>query len=336
MLGSTAKKWRLLRQWTARYPMWCAWQVTYRCNFRCGFCGYWQDPRGAESEPSADQIGQACRKLDKLGTMLISLAGGEPLLRADIVEIVRKVARFHIPFITTNGWLLTPELARQLFQAGLWGVSVSIDYADPAMHDKRRGAKGAFDRAVRALDYLTAARVHRWQRVNVMTVLLHDNLDHIEPLLRLAARHDAYLMVQPYGMLKTGHDLFCCRQEGVSQRLLNLRQRYRNFLSNPHFLSRFDEALNGGVAGCRAGSAFFSIDSLGEVSSCVEPCATPVGNIYQDDGQVLMRRLRQQARGNNCRQCWYNCRGEVEMLYRPLGLARSLPTLLFDRGRARC
>jgi MoaA/NifB/PqqE/SkfB family radical SAM enzyme len=333
-VSSTTKKWRLLRTWTARHPMWCAWQVTYRCNFRCGFCGYWKDPLGAEPECSLDQIALACRKLDKLGSMFISLAGGEPLIRTDIVPIVEVVARYHVPFITTNGWFVTPQLARRLFQAGLWGVSVSIDYADPAMQDKRRGMPGGFNRAVRALQYLQAARVHPWQRVNVMTVLLHDNLDHIEPLLQLAGRHGAYLMVQPYGMLKTGNDAFRCRHANVAQQLLHLKQRYPNFLSNRHFLARFDEALDGGVPRCRAGSAFFSIDSLGEVSICVEARTQPVGNVYHDGEQVLMRRLRRAGRRNPCTQCWYNCRGEVEMLYHPLGLMRSLPTLLFDRGRA--
>ncbi len=334
MISATNKKWRLLRQWTARYPMWCAWQVTYRCNFRCGFCGYWCDPLSTAPEPTVEQIDRACGKLDKLGTTFISLAGGEPLIRDDIVEICHRVARFHISFVTTNGWYLTPELARQLFEAGLWGVSVSIDYADPAMHDKRRGVEGAFERAVRALDYLQAARIHRWQRVNVMTVLLHDNLDHIEPLLQLAARHGAYLMVQPYGVLKTGNPLFRCQQEGVSQRLLELKSRYGNFLSNKVFLRRIDEALNGGVSGCRAGTAFFNIDSLGQVTICVERRAQPVGNLYDDDEQDLIRRLRRDGKANHCQRCWYNCRGEVEMLYHPVGLMRSLPTLLFDRGRA--
>ena len=40
------------------------------------------------------------------------------------------------------------------------------------------------------------------------------------------------------------------------------------------------------------------------------------------------------ARGNTCRDCWYNCRGEVECLYRPVSLLKSLPTLLFDHGKA--
>jgi len=334
MLTSTQKKWRLFRAWSGRHPVWCAWQVTYRCNFRCGFCHYWRDPMGAMPEQTIAQIRCGSRKLARLGSLLISIAGGEPLVRPDVVEIVRTIAEFHLPFLTTNGYLATKALAREMFAAGLWGVSVSIDYADPQRHDRARGMRGAFERAVRALDYFSEARRHDWQRVNLMCVLLHDNLDDIEPLLELAARHGAYFMIQPYGVRKTGSRRFVHEQDGVSGRLLDLKRRYRNFLSNEVFLSRFDEALNGGVPDCRAGQAFFNIDSLGDIAICVEERPRPVANLYRDSIRDIVDRLSRSARCNTCTACWYNCRGEVEMLYKPVSLLNSLPLILFDRGRA--
>jgi MoaA/NifB/PqqE/SkfB family radical SAM enzyme len=332
VLSSTQKKIRLFRAWSSRHPVWCTWQVTYRCDFRCGFCGYWKDEAANEPEQTLDMFREGSRKLAKLGSLLISLAGGEPLLRHDIVDICRAVCRFHLAFITTNGYYVTPTLARDLFGAGLWGVSVSIDYADPAKHDKRRGVKGAFARAVRALQWLSEARIHPWQRVNLMCVLLHDNLDQVEPLIRLAAEHDAYFMVQPYGQRKTGSGHFV-HGMGVSETLVELHCKYRNFLSNRYFLSRFDEALNGGVPGCKAGTAFFNIDSTGDIAICVERRGGAVANLYRDAASVIVQRLRGAARRNTCRDCWYNCRGEVEMLYDPVAIFRSLPTFFFDTGR---
>jgi len=313
--------------------MWCAWQVTYRCNFRCGFCHYWRDPMGHAPEQTLEQFDVGSRKLAKLGSIFVSLAGGEPLLRKDIVEIARLVSRYHVAFLTTNGWEMTPELARDLYRAKLWGVSVSLDYADPDRHDRRRGMPGSFERAVRALTYLRAGTRWPWQRVNVMTVLMHDNLDQIEPLLRLAADYGAYLMIQPYSFRKTGSHRFAHVNGPVSPYLLDLKRRYRNFLSHPIFLSRFDEALNGGVPNCQAGRAFFNIDSTGDISICVEERHQPVANLFREHEQVIIRRLKAQARRNTCTDCWYNCRGEVEMLMRPWSLALSLPTLFFDRGQ---
>lgn len=332
-LSSTHKKWQLLRTYAGRYPMWCAWQVTYRCDMRCGFCNYWKDPAGKLLEQTVADIAKGSRRLAGLGSLLISLAGGEPMLRDDLPEIVRQVARWHMPFVTTSGSNVTAGKARQLMRAGLLGVSVSLDYADPAQHDRRRGRSGCFDQAVRALDYFSRARIHRWQRVNVMTVLLHDNLSQVEELIRLARAHDAYLMIQPYGQLKTGSDKFHHQGQSASQHLLSLKSRYPNFLSNPVFLSRFDQALDGGVPNCKAGRAFFNIDSTGNVSICVETRHRPVGNLYRDHIRDIVRSLRSGSLSNHCQACWYNCRGEVEMLYRPWSLWKSLPTLFFDTGQ---
>jgi len=326
------KKWRLFRAWSGGHPVWCSWQVTYRCNFRCRFCNYWALAAPSSAEPPVSAYAEGARKLAGLGTLLISLAGGEPLLRTDLAEIVAAVGRYHFPFVTTNGWLITPRAASDLMRAGCWGVSVSIDYADAARHDARRGMVGAWEQAWRAVELLSAARVWAWQRVNVIAVLMDDNIDDMGPLLEMAAARGSYFMVQPYGLLKTGSPAYAHRDGRVSPRLLALRRRHRNFLSNPHYLGRFDRFLSGGVAGCLAGRAFFNIDETGDVAVCVERRDRPVANLYRDGVGEIVRRLRAAGRDNRCRGCWYNCRGEIESLYRPYGLIRSLPTLLFDRG----
>ncbi len=333
MFSPTQKKWRLFRAWSGRHPVWCSWQVTYRCNFRCRFCHYWADPLGRQAEPDVARYADASRKLAGLGTLMVSLAGGEPFLRADLPEIVAAVGRYHFPFITTNGWFVTPAVADAVMANGCWGVSVSIDYADPARHDDRRGSPGAWAQAWRAVEALSAARRHRWQRVNVLAVLMEDNLDQLEPLAEMAAERGAYFMVQCYGFRKTGSTRFVHDDGPLAERLLAIKQRHPNMLSNPYYLENFDRHLDGGVPGCRAGQAFFNIDSTGDVAICVEEKARPVANLYRDRVSVVQAALTRAARANRCIDCWYNCRGEIECLYRPGPLLRSLPTLLFDQGR---
>ncbi|MBN1766263.1 MAG: radical SAM protein [Sedimentisphaerales bacterium] len=333
MIRSQDKKWRLLRSRLGRHPLWCAWQVTYRCNFRCSFCHYWRDEMGRLPEQTVEQFEYGAGKLGRWGSMMISLAGGEPLLRDDIVDIVRVVGRWHLPFITTNGYLVTEPLARELFSAGLWGISISIDYTDEARHDRARGMEGAYTQAVKALEICSQARQYPWQRVNLMCVLLDDNLDQVEPLIQLAARYGVYFMIQPYSVMKTGSRKF--RYTGgvsVSTHLLRLREKYSNFLSNPLFLQRFDLALDGGIGRCSAGKAFFNIDSTGDIAICVENRPSPVANLYRDEISIISKKLREGGTDNQCRRCWYNCRGEIESLYNVIGLWKSLPTLLFDRG----
>ena len=321
------KRARLLGTYLTGRPVWCSWQVTYRCNFRCSFCNYWQTPSHPDSELTVAEFALGGRNLAQWGSLLISLGGGEPLLRPDIVDIVRELARHHFVFITTNGWLVTPALARRLFEAGLWGVSVSLDYADPARHDRQRGRPGAYQRALSALRAFAEARTAPQQRVNLMCVLTHDNIDDLPPLAQAALDVGANLMVQPYSSLKTGERRFL-PQVGASRRLQDLHRRFPNFLSHPGFLARFDEALDGGVAGCRAGQSFFNIDESGQVGLCVERRHRPLGNLLGDDLAVIERRLRRAARLNRCQACWYNCRGEVEALYDLRGFLDALPTYL--------
>jgi len=329
------KKIQLARAWMTGRPVWCAWQVNYRCNFGCRFCNYWIDPMGNEPEAGVKQFRIGSRKLSELGSLLVSLAGGEPLVRPDIVEIVAAVSEYHLSFLTTNGWFVTRELADELFATGMWGVSISIDYADARRHDERRGMPGSFERALAALEHFSRARRWNFQRVNWMCVLLEDNLDQIEEMIRMARQCGAYFMVQPYGVRKTGSRRFVHACGGVSDYLLGLRAKHSNFLSNPYFLSRFDEALNGGVPRCLAGRKFFNIDSTGDIAVCVEERGQPVANLYRDPAEAIVRRLRADRTPRSCAACWYNCRGEIEALYDARGVLGSLPTFFFDRGRVR-
>ena len=219
-------------------------------------------------------------------------------------------------------------------EAGCWGVSVSIDYASAKRHDAKRGKDGAWNQAWRAVEMLAAARKYDYQRVNVIAVLMNDNIDDMEPLTEMAAARKAYFMVQPYGHLKTGSTAHVHNDGAVSPRLLELFRRRRNFLSNPHYLGQFDAFLNGGVPGCKAGRAFFNIDSTGDIAICVDRKDHPVANLFSDSPQVIHHRLRAVSKPNPCRSCWYNCRGEIESLYRPRSLLASLPTFFFDRGPA--
>ncbi len=321
------KKARIFSRFALGRPVWCTWQVTYRCNFACSFCDYWKEDVSPSEELSVAEIERGSMNLSRISSLMISIGGGEPFLRADLPEVIAALARRHMPLLTTNGWCVTAENARAAFRAGLWGASVSLDYADPEKHDRARGVDGAHRRALRALEHLSAGRTGRFQRVNVMAVLMRDNLDEIEPLIRLAARHGAFFMVQPFCSLKGGERGFAPGGE-VAGYLRLLRARHPNFISNDYFLERFDLALDGGVPGCRAGRSFFNIDNLGRVAKCVEDLDHPLGSILTDPPRELMRRLDRAWRENRCRSCWYNCRGEIEALYTPRGFLNAMPVVL--------
>ena len=109
--------------------------LTDHCNLRCVYCM----PEDMTFRPNAemmqdDEILTLVRLFARLGFDKIRLTGGEPTVRANIVEIVRGIAQtpgVRSVSMTTNGVLLG-KLARPLAEAGLQRVNVSIDTLDPA------------------------------------------------------------------------------------------------------------------------------------------------------------------------------------------------------------
>ncbi len=315
---NVAKKSRFFKTFCARRPVWCSWQVTDDCNFRCKFCAVWEK-RSNGHEQTLEEIEESAGKLAGIGTMMVSITGGEPLLRRDLPSVVRAINRHHFTFVSTNGSLVTRESARALAEAGLWGVGVSLDYADPQRHDAARGSEGAHRRAVQALRILQEERIGGRPQVNLMITLMHDNFNDLPKLAELSRRCGCSFRVQPYSVLKTGDTEFLYRRP-VARRLLELRRRFPNFATNPVVLEKFDIALKSGVPGCVAGRYMLNIDPVGRVAKCPEDQAHPVGHILDDDGKTLVRRLKERYRSNTCRACWYNCRSELEVCYTVRGM----------------
>jgi len=333
--GMWGKKARLLKAFLLGRPVWVTWQVTYNCNYGCSFCTYWQNDFKSHEENSLEDFRLGAEKLSELGSLIVSLAGGEPMLRRDIHHIVDVLSRDHFPYLTTSGSGMTTKRARQLWEAGLWGCSVSIDYANPDKHAEHRGVKFAFERALKAIDQLMDGRTdHSYQRVQIISVLTDDNLAEMPKLCALARELGVYWQVQPYSVMKTGNE----RQRhlrGATEVLLDLKQRYpETFHTNRLYLERFDEAVNDGIAGCIAGRAMFNIDNQMVVSKCVEfNTSEPCGSLRDQEMGAVLRNLHAAHERNTCTACWYSCRGEVEVLYEPRGFLNSMHSFLWQSRR---
>lgn len=78
-------------------------QVTNRCNMKCSFCDFWPNGAHPREELSVDDFRQLAADLAKQGTFLVSIEGGEPFLRPDLVEIVRAFSAKHVTVLYTNG-----------------------------------------------------------------------------------------------------------------------------------------------------------------------------------------------------------------------------------------
>lgn len=287
-------------------------QVLYSCNFKCKICHFWQR---SEARPSRMKLSQArviADKLRPLGPLIVCLGGGEPLVHTRLVDIAQLFAKNNYLSLITNGWLMTPEKARALFQAGVRHVAVSLDYADAKKHDQLRGVEGAYLRAVRALRYLQENRTHSSQRVHMISVLMDDNVEQIEPLIQLSEKLGVTYLVNMYSSCRGQKDKRTAPD--ISEYLLGLRKRYRSFVATPGYLARCSDAARSakGVTPCYAGKNLFNIDSQGNFGLCLDRLEEPVGNILTEDLNTLEQRLYQMFIANQCGDCWTSCRGGIE------------------------
>lgn len=103
--------------------------ITQRCNFNCVYCHSYNN--NVSSEPSLDDIAFIVNVFSSLGFRKIRITGGEPLVRNDIVDIVRvvKQAKFDEIVMTTNGYRLY-QIAKDLKDAGLDRINISLDSLD--------------------------------------------------------------------------------------------------------------------------------------------------------------------------------------------------------------
>ena len=147
----------------------------------------WPNGVAPEQELSLDDYRRIADELARIGSFLMSIEGGEPFVRRDLVDIVRIFSARHVTVLYTNGWYVDQRSAQALFGAGLDQVGVSIDYPDAARHDLKRGIPGTFERACNAVRLLREAAPHGGKQVHIMTVLTRANQGDLEPLLRLSA-----------------------------------------------------------------------------------------------------------------------------------------------------
>ena len=139
-------------------PITCVWEVTMGCNMRCGHCG----SSCKTALPGELTTSEALMLADMIGDLKLSwvtLSGGEPLTRKDLPEIIKRLRLHGVDAnIITNGWELTNDVSKELKDAGVATVAISIDGTEE-IHDKIR-RPGAFSRAKKAFEALNQEEIY--------------------------------------------------------------------------------------------------------------------------------------------------------------------------------
>ncbi len=163
------------------YPLRVLAEVTTRCNLKCQHCSASAGMNGKDMKN--EDLFRIIDILSEKGIRNFDIGGGEPLIRRDIFDIVKKCCNnFYTVVVATNGTLIGREEAQTLAEYGNLYVQVSLDSHASHFHDHFRGVEGAFKKTISGIYNLVSEGVH----TRIEIVVSKDNVRTFEEILLLA------------------------------------------------------------------------------------------------------------------------------------------------------
>lgn len=166
-------------------PIKAVWEAVNACNARCRTCDRWKektDPTILSTAEGKNLIQQ----LADLGVLNLTFAGGEPLLRKDIYELIAVAKAHHLSTsLYTNSLLLNVRRAKELIDSGLDLIYLSLDGSKPELNDDLRGISGYFDLTMKAIESLKSLRSNGHPKIFIAVTITRKNLDDVENIARL-------------------------------------------------------------------------------------------------------------------------------------------------------
>ena len=257
------------------------------CNLTCEYC-FTNSPKHdhvKEMLPT-DVVARVANQADELGIFEFDLQGGELLLRPDkLFEVLEAIQpeRFYL-YLTTNGWFLDENMAQRLAEAKVSRVSVSLDSMNPETHDKIRGRKESWKRAMEGLKHVKYAGMDPYLNITVGHYKAFS--EDIEMLCQYSEDNEYTTLLNvavPSGMwLKLDKMEEVVVDEKDRARLIELRKKHKNILRN--LWNPFDRKYEQ-VLGCNTVNRLY-VTPLGDVLVCPY-VHIKIGNVYEQSLQEI-------------------------------------------------
>ena len=294
-----------------------SWNTTNACNMYCAHC-YRDAGCQARDELSTAEAKKLLREIAKAGFKIMIFSGGEPLMRPDIIELVKYASDLHLlPVFGTNGTLITLDMAQKLKAAGAKGMGISLDSLDKAKHDKFRNFPGGWDGAVQGMKNCRTVGLP----FQIHTTVMDWNQQELEAMtdfaVEIGAKAHHFFFLVPTGRAATIEEesLRAEQYEDVLTRIMKKQQQVSIELKPtcaPQFLriaaqlgvkSRFHR-------GCLAGLSYCIISPKGKVQPCAylnmelgDVRKTPFDEIWTKN--EVLQKLRTLDYSGGCGICKY-------------------------------
>ncbi len=266
--------------------------ITSKCNSACVTCNVGKSTRGGADELTTDEITSLIPGMKQLGVKLVSIGGGEPTMRDDLVDCIAAFRNCGIrTHMNTNGLAVTASRAKELARAGLSVVHISLDSADRAEYEIIRGVDG-LEAVLNTIKYFRSCVPPVPVGINVTLTSLNENSlrDIVEMCVPLDVSRIQFTPVHAHmqhrGISgKVFDKLKPVDMTKLMKTLLDmeLQLKKRNIRTNSHyFLEHLQNAYRPvRTVPCVAGFLFVIIDSFGNVMPCYEYASG--GNIRKNE-----------------------------------------------------
>ncbi|MDP6421997.1 MAG: radical SAM protein [SAR202 cluster bacterium] len=311
-------------------PELVSWNTTNRCNLRCDHCYLSAGDQGKD-ELSLDEGRRLIDEMFAAGTRMLILTGGEPLMRRDIVDLASHASgKGMVVVFGTNGMLLSPRTVRELKDAGISGVGISLDSLKPELHDDFRGVPGAWEGAVRGI----RTCVTEGLPVLLQMTVLPWNREELDAMIEFAhaERVTGFTL---YFLVCTGRgeelsDITPAQYDEALETAVEAQDRYPDMMVRARCapqISRVAAGINSALlanAGCMAARQYVRVTPEGRVTPCPylplqagDVRTESFGDIWRE--APVLRSMREQSPGGRCGECEYGkvcggCRARAHAL----------------------
>lgn len=258
--------------------------ITLHCDLQCNHC--YADAGMNQKELPTDVVISILEKIYRMGVTKIVLTGGDPPAHPDFLKILKwSTEHFLVVDIATNGYRIDESLVKKIcaLKKGMITARVSID-GTKEMHEKIRGIKGCWDKAVKAVTVFSSHNIP----VSVVMTLNSHNVNDLEDVVCTAHQSGASRfsagMTLSKGRAHKNLELTPSQKVDVSKKLKALAQHYGSdtFYISPWVGVSERDVLSDTAVNCGAGYRMFAVDSSGNVNPC-PAFSYSIGNIIENE-----------------------------------------------------
>jgi len=317
---------------------------TYRCNLRCSMCELWKKTseykKMGKQELTTEEMKAVINDYASIGTAGIGFSGGEPLLRQDMLELITYAKKKGmVTHLSSNGMIINTNLAKKIMESGLDAIGFSLDGATAETHDGIRGAKGSYDKVIKAIGIFNELNKIRKRKIVivVVTVISALNLDEIINLVYLLKKVGvdkiSFIPFHDIGILSDGIPTMIKHKiklkelkklDKLIDDLIEIKKKEEIIDSSGDYLRLFkycfrDKPL---PITCYAGYATFSVDSYGDMYPCfpilqmgLTKNIANVRDISLKDYWKSKELKEMRNKIKDCRKCYWNNHTEINLLF---------------------